>query len=274
MKKLLILLFLILYPCVLLAGFSVDTVSSPDSVDTVSSPESVEGVDSGGAASPCPSYYASANLSWDGDHTSGNLYACDSSGNPVLFTDEGSVDIGAYGEGGSNAIKIINGATYMYLQQTAGQYFNETADMTICLKINHSATASASDIRVFMVTDSEGDDKVTAGFDDTTYFWGSWAGEGQSTQTAFATSPTTGTWEIMAESTEGSALTNGGQSVDGGGGYDEDIGDLSYNMTDRPIYIRVGKTGNPPGYSGQYTLIDSWAIIPSYEAACATIMGE
>ena len=96
MRKLILILFILL-SCASLAN-SGGIMSFPGG-----------GVPAGG--SPCATEYASADLSWDGEHTTASDYACNAAGTGVDATDVVAGVIDAAGAiGGSNFGALLNAA--------------------------------------------------------------------------------------------------------------------------------------------------------------------
>jgi len=227
--------------------------------------------------SSCPSYYASAILSWDGDHTSGVLNACDSSGNAVLFTD-GGANITTDGDGGSYALKMDDAGEDITLTQSVGQYFNEAADVTLCTKIKVTALPDNTVI-IFQVYDAESDDGVNATVRTDRDINAEYLVETETGTDGYANSADTfdlNTWEIFGYSWQGSTIPNGALSVNhsenatwaDGWNSDADIDDA---MTDRPIYIKVGSVLGDPGDT-EIIYIDEWALFSGNQVNCSTYM--
>ena len=228
------------------------------------------------AASPCPTYYATAILSWDGDHTSGVLYGCNSAGTQILFTDDGA-DITTDGDGGSYAMKCDDADEDILLTQTVGQYFNELADQTLCMKVKVTAELT-SDVDLWDIRDAEGDDglvfrarnpadnDVLAGYlveSGTDGFYSSAVMDFN-------------TWEILAISWEGTVNPNGALSANSGEQATWADGWASSTliddaMTDRPINIRVGSVAGDPGAT-QIVYIDEWYLFAGKEVNCSNYM--
>jgi len=214
-----------------------------------------------------PSYYASAILSMNFED---GLDAYDSSGNAVTFTDSGS-DIGAYGEGGGQAMKCDAANEDIYKTQTAGQYVDEAAKQTICLKIQRAANGDNS--RIFQCFDSENNDGVSIEVRNNNNIAGFYHTEA-GIVSAYGYSLDNTTWEYIGYSYEGDTIPNGDHSCNPGDyatwadGWEDDVDEIDNAVTDRPTVIRVG-TGNDPSTT---ILIDEWAIFSGYKVDCKTLM--
>ncbi|MBW2003104.1 MAG: hypothetical protein JRI72_00605 [Deltaproteobacteria bacterium] len=218
-----------------------------------------------------PSYYASAILSMNFED---GLDAYDSSGNAVTFTDSGS-DIGAYGDGGGQAMKCDDASEDITLTQTAGQYFDETAKQTICMKVYVSATVDTN-TRIFQAFDVEDDDGtivsiMSGGSISGDRFVESGADVGASSYTY-----STGSWIIIGYSYEGDTTPNGDHSANSGdtspwaNGWEDDADEIDDSMTDRPVDISIGSMQDPGDTEIIY--IDEWAIFSGYKCNCSDYM--
>lgn len=204
--------------------------------------------------SPCPTYYASAILSWDGNHTSGILYGCNSAGAAILFTDHGA-DIATQAGAGcdGNCMKLDDAGEDITLQQSVGQYYDETADQTICFRTKVTAVLDA-DVQIFTAFDADGDDGVYSAIrnpadNDISSSWQVETGtDGYQSGAAMGFN----TWEIIASSWGAATNPNGGLSANGGEQATWSTGwstgaTIDDAMTDRPIYLRIGSIDNDPG---------------------------
>ena len=229
---------------------------------------------------PCPSYYASTVLCWDGDHPSGVLNACDSAGDAVLLTDSGS-DISTYGEGGSNAMKIDTLGEGVEMEQSAQQYFDETGPQTICMKIYVSAQLDADAVYLWDFADAERDDTLQGYMKGVANesVSGTYKAEGGS-GSAYGLPLTYASWIVVAYSFDRPGTANGDHSANPGDqgtwadGWEDDDTELDgVSMVDSPIDLIFGSNdleGADPGDT-EYYLIDDWAIVGSYKFDCSTI---
>jgi hypothetical protein len=230
----------------------------------------------------CPAYYASAVLSWDGDHASGVLNACDSVGDAVLLTDSGS-DISTYGENGSNAMKIDAKGEGVQLTQSAQQYFDETGPQTLCFKTYVSAQLDNDRVFLFM---SEEDEETNDGVwmfmngDATESAAGDYQTEGDDAS-AYGLPLTYASWIVIAYSFDRPGTADGDHSANPGDqgtwadGWEDDDTELdSLSMTESPVRLIFGSSdiaaSNAPGDT-EYYYIDEWAIVGSYKFDCSTI---
>jgi len=106
------------------------------------------GVPSGEAPeTECPSYYADAILSWDGDHSSGTNIGCESDEDTVTFTNESATISTTYGEGAGDIGMLIDGSSVgLHLTQTADQYIDDDGAQTLWARIYMLGTIDASTI--------------------------------------------------------------------------------------------------------------------------------
>ena len=232
----------------------------------------------GGSSVNCPSYYASAILSMNFEN---GLNACDGSGNAVLFTDGGEVDIGAYGHTGQG-MKIDDADPgvqdeYMTLTQSAQQYIDEGADQTICMKIKVTAVLDNA-CRIFRIEDGAQDDSIHMYLttDNTTRNGINYTTDDPTTDTSTGTDIDMNTWEVVGISWQGSDLVNGehaanpGDNGTWGDGWDEDSDELNDAMGDAPINILVGGVTGDPGDT-EIIYIDEWAVVATYKFDCSTL---
>ena len=220
----------------------------------------------------CPSYYASAILSMNFEE---GLNACDSSGNAVLFTNPGSADIGAYGHTGQG-MKIDAENEIITLTQSAKQYFDETADQTLCLKIKISEELT-NEAYIFEVVDVEDNDQIMVKIadpnpPDMTGYYNTESDANAATGTAIDIN----TWEVIGYSWEGTgAGVAGDNSANAGGsatwddGWENDADELNESVGESPINITIG--GVSWTRDTETITIDEWALMSGYEADCSTL---
>jgi len=265
MRKLLIFIFLIFFGFSAYAGFGPQNPTSP----------------AGGApSSPCPSWYADANvvLSWDGDYPGSTLTACNSAGTAVVFTSS-NADISTYGENGSNALKCDDSLEYMSYQQTAGQYVDYTADQTICFKVAMYGPFDNISYYAY-IYDTGGDDRQRYYFSagEPYDIVDDWDTQSASPVTAAGNDYINATpWQVIAytwdESGDRHATNTGNQGLLAWpDGWEEDSEALD-TMTDNAMYIFFGT--NPAGDPGdtKYYIIDAWAVVNGYQFDCSTLTG-
>ena len=226
----------------------------------------------------CPSYYASAILSMDFNHSSGILVACNTAGAEVTFTDSGA-DIGAYGETG-NGLKIDALNEDIYFDQSGGQYFDEDADQTICLRIKKTGTPDnetglwkADDT----ATGTDDDAQINIFTDDALYCH--WYTQDGADDAVGGNTIDENSWETIGWSFEGASIdtdadqtANPGDQTPWANAWEDDVDDLDA-MTNAPTRIWVGSNaGGEP--TDTTIIIDSWAIFAGYKVNCSTYMPQ
>jgi len=223
----------------------------------------------------CAPYYANAILSINFEN---GLNACDTTGNAVAFTDNNS-DIGAYGEGDNQAMKCDDSGEYIYMTQTAGQYFDATASQTICMKVYVSAGPD-NDPRITIMMDSEGNDyvyvQIRDGVEGTMqghYITESGSAHATGSPMDVAAHKIIGySWEGSGvESPNGEHAANPGDQATWADGWEQDADELDWAMTDRPTIIRIGTDTIDPGDT-EYIIIEDWAIVTGYKVDCDALM--
>lgn len=241
---------------------------------------SIIGQEQGSGASPCPSYYASAVLSWDGDHSSGTLVACDSSGNSVTFTDNSS-DISTYGESSSNALRTDDNSEFISYTQTGNQYISNASAQTLCVRVY--VDGPLDNTTLFMKGRYGNNAEVVALAIDTNaairtlgyYDWGS-------TATAFASAVGDTTWRTIGYTylnpgDTDQHSTNPGDTATWADGWETDDNELTTGSNALTI-ISIGPDGTS-SWSGdpgdtEYILIDDWAIVSGWQVDCENLFGK
>lgn len=223
------------------------------------------------ASGDCPSYYADAILSWDGDHSSGVLVACDSSATEEAFTDDGS-DISTYGEDNSNAMKCDDSGEDAYLTQSAGEFFDPTASQTLCMKVKITAELD-NYTNIWVARDADWSDYIYLGEDSSNDFVGSFTTT-SSADYAGGAPVNFNSWLIIGYSWEGASIPTGDHSVNPGDqgtwadGWEDDAGELNHDMTDQPTLIYFGSVTADPGNT-EVIYIDEWALFSGYKVNCS-----
>ena len=265
MKKIILTILLLAF-CVSISGAGIT-----DQMRRV-----IAAKNAGAPVSSCPSYYASAVLSWDGDHTSGVLNACDSSGNAVLFVDGGSVDISTYGEASSNAIKVDDLNEYMYYTQTSNQYLNPSTAQTICARVY--AGAQLTNHGVVVLGRNVGTEYIGAYIDNNAgirvmgYLRATTAEDG-----AFGDAIGATTWRTIGYAYD---HTNADHSANPGDGvwastWEDDVDELTEAWAAGMTQIDIGTADWARDYGDPstttYYYIDEWAIVTGYKADCTAL---
>ena len=135
----------------------------------------------------CPPFYADSNvvLSWWAENGGDTGYACDSAGNQVTVTENGTVDIGSYGSPALASMRITDGdlnTNYLSISQTAGQYMSMGSnDQVICLKYYTTDADITQSVYLFTGFDSEGDDGLHIYLNAGEYLSCQWRSEGGNT---------------------------------------------------------------------------------------------
>lgn len=232
------------------------------------------------ATSPCPSYYADAVLSWDGDHTSGVLNACNSAGEAVLFTSS-DADISTYGEGGSNALQVDNADEFMHYTQTANQYLApKTTAQTICMKVYVSAFPDAQ-AGIFAAGNAGQVDFVRMAYRNqlsTSRLFGYYYVYTGTDQSILADSIPEASWEVIAYSWQvpnDPATTHAVNPGDGAPGWTDGWSaatELLDVMTNNATYISVGEQYYSDPGDTEYYIIDEWAVFNGYQVNCSDYM--
>ena len=225
--------------------------------------------------SSCPSYYASAIFSWNGDHTLGHNYACTQDGTPVLADADTATTHTDYGEDGSVGILIDDVTQSLSWDQTVDQYIDDDAAQTICLRIKISGVLTANP-KIF--NSDNGSDVIAMDIEATTgtvdgYYYvttGVDVGAKGNIPTADGT-----TWVDVAYSwsPNGPPMQDGDHSANPGDGvwastWEEDAGELDDDQTNDLDNIAIGNpTAENPG-AGEYIYITDFAIVSGYQQAC------
>ena len=229
--------------------------------------------------SPCPTFYKSAGvvLSWDGNHTLGANYACDSSGN-ALEGDNTTAPITfgtAYGEaGGSIGALIDNINEYCEWTQTAAQYIDPDADMTLWFRVYITMTDASLDDDIVFFESHSGDaqDELVIYMSTTPSIIGDYRIADTPNAAAGVTVPT-GQWVTVGYTWQGSVIPDGDHSgendYEGGPSWDRDSDEIDASMTD-PTKILIGERFMDITVAvgaGESVKIDKWVLMSGFEAA-------
>lgn len=258
MKKIVLLLLLLLL--FLLLSSVVAFAWNPMVVTSGSTEEAVD----------CPSYYASAVISMDFEN---GLNACDSSGSEVELAG-GSSDIGAYGDGGGQAMKCDASGEQISVSGLSGNaYLDPTTDQTICIKIYKTGNPSAH-TQLIRFEDTENTDFVYIDCRTDGSISGQWVTESQADDSVGGWSPGSDTWAIIAYSFEGAEIGSNAMNQANPGdtgtwldGWNEAEDDLQ-DMDDPITKITIGASGSP----SVTFYIDEWAVFDGYGVDCSTYM--
>jgi len=244
-------------------------------------------------ASVCPSYYANAILSWDGDHTTSNMTACDSSGTAVTFTNIGSTEVVSttgIRTTTTNALKIIDTGQYMTLTgMTDKTYWDLTANQTMCIVAKKVGGEFDANIRYFLVEQTAGENYMEMWMEDTTNarMYGINATV-SGAPSAYGDGVTQDLWQLTAYSSQ--------PYVDAAVHHAVNPGDVTYNDSNddwdtlweedvseiidgvgalESNIVRVGiDVGEPHAADDTiYLLIEEWALFSGYQADCTDLMG-
>ena len=229
------------------------------------------------AESPCPSYYADAILSWDGDHTTDAYTGCDSAGDPVTFTGSGTEDIGTYGQSSSMALKISDTDDWINYTQTAQQYVDETGAQTICMIVNLSAIPD-NIFRYTGVYEAGAVDDELYAISSTTAnnFAAISDAQGQTANISNSYVLGYGAYKVVGISwyvNAGDDLSaNPGDEGTWDNGWERDNDTLeAYGSDLVEIYIGCGGRGLAVGDT-ETAIIDDWAVFDGYEVDCSLHM--
>jgi len=220
-----------------------------------------------GGGSTCPSWYASAVFSWDGDHSSGTNYGCAADGTPVTGTNSNLTITTAYGESGSNGAHITD--VDQYLEFTG--YIDDATPQTLWIRIYISAAPAAS----VCLFDSyvDGNNFIRGYVQANLIATGGYNGQSAGEQTATSqTTLTAASWIDIAYSwgtAAGAGTPTGDHSYYWGGGWQDDDNELGYAMTSTPTEFAIGEHligGDPPG-GDDYINITQFALVDGYKAS-------
>lgn len=281
MKKLLFILLLCF-------GLVVDSVTAADLLDIIAKKNTPAGGD-------CPSYYANAILSWNGDHPSGNLIACDSSGNSVTFTSNNADFQSVTGLRGSTtyALKTDDANEYMYYSGTENEFMSQDANQTLCVAVKRVGGSLEPITTTFIGGEnSTGADRVEILLEDSTnnrmigYMYPT-----SGSPNAYGDGLVTGSTQVLAYSWQdyvSSAVNhaaNPGDITYGQGSttytnwdnvWEEDASEITVDGQSVGIYdIRIGtyEGDDPSAANDVYLLVEEWALFSGYQANCAQLMG-
>lgn len=125
-------------------GSAITTISDMDG-----SSDSHDVVDGQVIISPCPSFYADANVtfSWDGDYAADHNAACDSGGTKIDDSADAIDTHTNYGESGSVGANML-ADNYLSWADSGEQYIDNEGPQTLYMRIYISA-APAGDVTVF-----------------------------------------------------------------------------------------------------------------------------
>ena len=230
----------------------------------------------GATQSKRPSYFASAILSMNFEE---GLNAYNSAGERVLFTSSGA-DIGAYGDGGGQALKYDDVDEEITYTQTGNQYLNSDVAQTICMKIKVSAPLDTG-TRFFDFHYPTGTNFVqcriqVAGDERLLCLYGAQMG----VLDAYGDKVGTGTWEVIGYSwtipgVSGDHASNSGDHnpPSWADGWDEDADEITQTMINDPTVLMVGgSTENEDPGDTESIIIDEWAIFAGYQVNCSDYM--
>lgn len=216
---------------------------------------------------PCPSWYASAIFSWDGDHPSGTDYGCETDGDAIQGTNSSLEISQSYGETGTYAAKMDSNDEYLTWVDSGGQYIDVDVAQTICFRAYFSDQAVDGKITYFEA-EAETNHYVfmkMSNLNTITYGYYK-AGAGQAWAT-YSEGDCTGSWLDVCYSWE-AARPDGDSSItiNGGGAWSEDVDSIDWDMND-PNDITLGEnvvaSDTPDGV--EYVYIDHFAILSGYE---------
>ena len=252
MKKILFLIAFIAvaiaYPC--MAGMPGNTVAWV-------------GVPSGNGSVDCPSFYDDSILSWDGDYPSDTDAACETDGDSVQGTVNGSPDIGtSYGESGSVGIKVDASGESISYTDSGGVYADLNGARTVWMRIYFSAVPTG-DCEIFHAR-YDGDNNATITVKSTAQILG-YHESSATYASAYGAAISPDSWVDVAYSWD---LPNRDHSANTSGSWEDDNDELSESVgTDvTDIYF-----GSPYAFSmgaGEYYQITQWAIVNGYKTAC------
>jgi len=219
--------------------------------------------------SSCPSYYASAIWSWNGDHDSGHNYGCTQAGVADVAETDNVVTGTDYGMGSGDIGMLIdtNANQYLAFTQTANQYVDPTSPQTICMRVALSGSMttnvqtfwsgnSTDQVHMWVQTTT---DVLVAEYDTTD----GPDGEAVGTEVTADT-----TWQDIAMSWD---QANDNISANPGDGvwastWEEDT-EITSAMTNTLTTFRIGSGATATGV-GVTIYVTDFAIVSGYEQAC------
>ena len=247
----------------------------------------------GGGGGPCPSYYASAILSWDGDHTTSNMTACDSAGDPVPFTLSGATIVSDTGIrlNTTNMLKAIDANDYMSINAMSDNvYLSPDADQTICMVVKRVSNAEASldsDVEILHAEDVSTSDTVEFQLLADDRYRAYLPGVSGGSCHAYGITSVDNAWQIAAyswqvydgdpaenHSVNPGDVTYNDSNDDWPSVWEEDAADVVSASSSDVNDIYIGAYGADPDDADlNYILIEEWAIFSGYEQNCADLMG-
>jgi len=220
-------------------------------------------------ANPCPAYYADANVmfSWNGNHTSGSNYACDSAGNPVEGTNVGlGVDAG-YGESGNGVTLLAD--DYITWANSGDTYINDDIG-TAWFRVYLSAAPDNEVCYGEWRYDADNEMNVIQGASTSMAGWHQ--GGGGAADSASGHSVPTGSWANIGYTWDQSTGDNHASYGNSGTGWDPDEADgldaFAANINEIVLGNRYYNSGDPG--SGKYIYIDRFVIMSGYQTALPT----
>ncbi len=215
-------------------------------------------------ASPCPSFYASAIFSWDGDHTSGTNYGCETDGDAVQGTNSGLQIDTDNGESGSNGALVDSLNEYLTWTDSGDQYIDDDSEQTIWMRV-YISEAVDDDTSLFESW-IDGENRIILLLHSTDTIWGVYEADNTYDSTTAGSFPT-GSWTDIAISWDyteddfSAYEANGGWVDDTNEGFGTMISDLD------DITIGENATNMGPAGTGIFIRITQFAIVSGYKTA-------
>ena len=217
----------------------------------------------GEAGSPCPSFYNATDVvfSWDGDHTSGTNYGCDSAGTGVAGTNSSLTISTDYGESGSNAAHYTDSGQYLEWSQTGDQYVDDVGPQTIWMRVYASALPTSDVVFFESVYNTSNYVQIkvnTAEPEFTGYYRAAGVIKGA------AGNSVTAAWVDIAYSWD---KTNQDHSFYNGSTWEDDNNELLDDMAGDFTAITIGHhtTSSNNFDGGKYINIEQFAIMDGYK---------
>ncbi len=257
-RKLFVVLFLLVFCSIAFGGGITDKHKA------VIARQNVAGV------SPCPSYYASAILSWDGDHTTGTNYGCNTAGDAIEFTNEDTFTISTdYGEGGADKGGFVDGNdTGLTKSQTADQYLDDDGAQTLWIRAYFDGdVAGNTTIGAGSYATTPAEDIIRLVLSANTKCRSIFVANSNTDTIDSAGAVTFDAWQNVAESWD---YLGGDLSVYAAAAWTDsaDVLEDAHANKINELVIGTHNTGSGAPGAGNEIWITDWAIVDGYKTAC------
>lgn len=207
----------------------------------------------------CPEWHTSVIFGWTGDLPQGTNYAFDTSCNPIQGTNN-SLEIGAFGEGGSNAAKIDALNENLTWVDSGKQYINGTIAQTIWFHLYVSDDPDA--VQILFESRESGNNQLNVFVKPDSKISGSYEGDNDGGAGVTRVGGT-GSWIDIAYSYD---PPNADQSFWTASTWQEDLDEITTMVAD-PDDVTIGEMdmGSTSIGAGKYIYLDYFAIVSGYQ---------